>query len=128
MNIGKIYEGKFRELMKKEYNLIIRVPDYAATGISHSSICDFQCINDGITDYYEVKHSYNKKSFPLVNITNSQISSLRKIWKIGKVKGVYIFIFMVKKKFRIHIKNLLEFIETNSRKSIPIEWLQQYIY
>ena len=128
MSIGKTYEAIFRELIKKKYPVVIRVPDYSSSGSTATAPGDYQCIKNGRTDYYEVKHTYNQKSFPLSNISEEQIRILRKIHIQGGVKGVYLFIFMGKKKFRVPIKDFLQFSKDNARKSLPLLWLLKYTY
>jgi penicillin-binding protein-related factor A (putative recombinase) len=122
-DIGSVYENQFRKIMKDKYPLVIRVPDYKGTNTSGVAPGDFLCIKDGITEFYEVKHSYNKSSFPLSNIGDDQLYLLSKIFKEGKVQKVWFYIFMPRMKFKIHISDILSFIESNSRKSLPVSWL-----
>jgi len=126
MNTGKQYESKFREWAKKNYDVVIKIPDYAMTGNMTPAPCDYLCIENGYTAYYEVKSSKSKTSFPLANIRENQLNMMYKIWKHGKVRGVFFFIFMNRKKHKLHIMNVVEFMNDSKRKSLPIKYLSKY--
>jgi len=86
------------------------------------STTDYNGIYKGKYIDFEAKETANKTSFPLANIHTHQIEHLRKIVKHGGIGFIIVSFSSLNRLFLLDAKELFNFIDTNSRKSIPLEY------
>ena len=77
---------------------------------------------------FDAKETKSKTSFPLSNIHNHQLHHIKKIIKHGGIAFLIIRFTLLNQTYLLTGTNLLEFIENNNRKSIPIDFFKQYAY
>ena len=71
---------------------------------------------------FDAKECHSKTSFPLSNIKDHQLEHMK---KVIKQKGiVFLIIFMNNKFFLLKGEDIIEFINTNNRKSIEFSYLE----
>ena len=85
------------------------------------STLDFNGLYKGFYIEFDAKVTQNKTSFPLSNIHPHQINHIRNINKHGGI--VFLIIMINSKYFLLNGKDFLDFIEKETRKSIPFEYL-----
>ena len=83
------------------------------------------------TDYngvYEAKETKNKTSFPLNNIHIHQIEHLRKITDMNGIGFIIVRFTSLDETYYLSSDELISFIESETRKSIPIEYFKTHGY
>ena len=86
------------------------------------STTDYNGIYKGKYIDFEAKETANKTSFPLANIHNHQIEHLRKIVKHGGIGFIIVRFSSLNRIFMLKANELFNFLDKNSRKSIPLEY------
>lgn len=86
------------------------------------STTDYNGIYKGKYIDFEAKETANKTSFPLANIHTHQIEHLRKITKHGGIGFIIVRFSTLNRIFLLDAIELFNFIDNNSRKSIPLEY------
>ena len=100
---GKVVEGYFEAKSTTDYN-----------GIYKGRYVDF-----------EAKETYSTTSFPISNIRDQQLTHLEGVIKQGGI-GFFIIRFKtLNETYFLDARYILEFIKTNSRKSIPIAFVKE---
>jgi recombination protein U len=101
---------------------------YKITGAfpEQKSTVDFGGTASNLSIWFDVKATTNKTSFPLGNIHKHQTEYLQKVAKQGGKAFILIHSRESKKTWLLWIDQLLDFMEQNTRKSIPFEWLETY--
>ncbi len=89
---------------------------------SETSTLDYNGIYKGKYIEFDAKECKNKTSFPLSNIKLHQITHIRNIIRHGGI--VFLIIFMNNKFYLFDGKDLINFIDTTTRKSIPYEIIE----
>jgi recombination protein U len=92
------------------------------------STTDYNGIYKGKYIDFEAKETKNDSFFPLANIHAHQIKHLEKIIKHGGIAFIIIRFTNLNKTFFLEGTKLIEFINTNSRKSIPINFFEENGY
>ena len=85
---------------------------------SHTSTLDYNGIYKGHYIEFDAKECKNTTSFPLSNIEEHQILHIKRILNHGGI--VFLIIFMNNKFYLLKGSTLINFINNNERKSIPI--------
>ena len=75
---------------------------------------------------FEAKESHSKTSFPLANIHPHQIEHLRRILRHGAIS--FLIVCIRDEFYLLKGEDLLEFIDTSTRKSIPYEFFKERCY
>lgn len=75
---------------------------------------------------FEAKESHSKTSFPLANIHVHQFTHLRRVLKHGAIS--FLIISINDKYYVLKGEDLLNFIENETRKSIPIKFIEEKCY
>jgi len=88
---------------------------------SNISTLDYNGIYRGKYIEFDAKECHNKTSFPLNNIKEHQIEHIKKVILQGGI--AFLIIFIDNKFYILRGTDLVEFINNNSRKSIPIEYI-----
>lgn len=84
------------------------------------STFDYNGIYRGKYIDFEAKESHSKTSFPLANIHEHQIEHLKRILNHGAIS--FLIVEIRNEYYLLDGKDLLEFIESNTRKSIPYDY------
>lgn len=93
---------------------------------SSISTLDYNGIYKGKYIEFDAKECHNKTSFPLSNIKDHQIDHIRRVIKQQGI--VFIIIFMNNNFYLLKGEDLINFIDTNSRKSIDFEYIEENCY
>ena len=113
ITISKVdYPSRLEAVIKEGYFKTPSTTDY--NGIYRGKYIDF-----------EAKETKSKTSFPLYNIHKHQIKHLEKIQKHGGIGFLIIRFTVLNKTYLLTIDKLLNFLENNNRKSIPIEYFEK---
>ena len=109
------YPGPHQAIIKEAYFKTPSTTDY--NGVYKGKYIDF-----------EVKETQSKTSFPLSNIHEHQIIHLNKISKHGGIGFIIVRFTLLNETYLLFIKELLEFINNNDRKSIPYDYFKEKGY
>lgn len=90
------------------------------------STLDFNGLYKGYYVEFDAKVTQNKTSFPISNIHEHQIKHIRNILKHKGI--VFLIILMNDKYFLLMGNTFLNFLDTEERKSIPYEFLENNAY
>lgn len=101
------YPSRNKAIIKEAYFKIPSTTDY--NGIYKGKYLDF-----------EAKETKNKNSFPLNNIHKHQIQHLKKIIEHGGIGFIIVRFTALDETYLLEAEKLLNFIVSNSRKSIPL--------
>lgn len=92
------------------------------------STTDYNGIYKGKYIDFEAKETKNKTSFPLNNIHNHQIKHLENINKHGGIGFIIVRFTGINKTYLLFVNELLNFINNEKRKSIPIDYFEKNGY
>lgn len=87
------------------------------------STFDYNGIYRGKYIDFEAKESHSKTSFPLANIHEHQIKHLKRILKHGAIS--FLIVEIRCEYYLLDGRELLDFIERNTRKSIPYDFFKE---
>jgi len=89
------------------------------------STTDYNGLYKGLYIDFEAKETKNKTSFPLSNIHPHQIKHMEKIIKHGGISFVIVSFTTLNKVYFLKGEDLMSFINTNNRKSIPVSYFEE---
>lgn len=89
------------------------------------STTDYNGIYKGKYIDFEAKETKNNTSFPLANIHKHQIEHIKHIYNHQGIVFLIIRFTNLNETFLLLGKDFLEFIEQNTRNSIPIDFIRQ---
>jgi len=89
------------------------------------STTDYNGIYKGKYIDFEAKETINKTSFPLNNIHKHQIEHLKKIIKHGGIGFLIVYFSTLNKIYYLDGKDLLFFLDNNTKKSIPLSYFEE---
>lgn len=92
------------------------------------STTDYNGVYKGKYIDFEAKETKNTTSFPLSNIHMHQIKHLESIIKNGGIGFIIVSFVNLSKIFILRGEDLIDFIKTNTRKSIPINFFEEKGY
>ena len=92
------------------------------------STTDYNGIYKGKYIDFEAKETKLKTSFPLNNIHEHQIKHLRRIYKHGGIGFLIVRFTSINKTFFLSVESLINFLNENSRKSIPLSYFEENGY
>jgi len=92
------------------------------------STTDYNGIYRGKYIDFEAKETKNVTSFPLNNIHLHQITHLKRIYNHGGIGFIIVKFSKLNKVYLLFVKDLLNFMDNEKRKSIPIEYFQKKGY
>ena len=90
------------------------------------STTDYNGIYKGKYIDFEAKETKSKTSFPLSNIHEHQITHLKNVLRHGGIAFIIVRFISYNKTYYLSAENLIKFIESNERKSIPYEYFKEY--
>lgn len=92
------------------------------------STLDYNGVYKGYYIEFDAKETKSKTSFPISNIHDHQIEYIKKVIKHHGIVFLIVRFSSLNKDFIIEGKKLINFIEDNTRKSIPIEYFETNCY
>lgn len=92
------------------------------------STTDYNGIYKGKYIDFEAKETKSLTSFPLNNIHSHQITHLKSIYNHGGIGFIIIRFSKLNKTFLLYIEDLIYFIQTEKRVSIPISYFNEKGY
>lgn len=92
------------------------------------STTDYNGLYKGKYIDFEAKETNNKEYFPLENIHKHQIQHLRNIYENNGICFLIVRFIEYNKTYLLFAKDFFEFIDTNKRKSIPIDYFKEKGY
>ena len=115
ITIAKVdYPSRIEAVIKEAYFKIPSTTDY--NGLYKGNYIDFEA--------KETKKDY----FPLANIHDHQIKHLQKIEKHGGISFLIVRFILKNETFLLETKYLTNFLNNNTRKSIPYEYFKENGY
>lgn len=109
------YPSRLEAVIKEAYFKTPSTTDY--NGVYRGKYIDF-----------EAKETKNKNCFPLNNIHKHQIEHLKSIMEHHGIGFIIVRFVTLNQTYYLDGKDLLEFINNNKRKSIPLEFFQEKGY
>lgn len=124
-NIGVIYKKPTPIKISK-----VSYPSKSSTIITEAffelpSTTDYNGIYKGKYIDFDAKEVKSGKSFPLSNIHKHQIEHLKRIIEHGGISFLIIRFYVTNTTYLLETRNLLDFIDNNSRASIPIDYFEK---
>lgn len=92
------------------------------------STTDYNGIYKGRYIDFEAKETKSLTSFPLNNIHKHQIKHLSKIYNHGGIGFIIVRFTKLNKTYLLFIEDLLNFLESNKRVSIPVSYFDEKGY
>ena len=90
------------------------------------STLDYNGVYRGKYIDYDAKETQNKTSFPLQNLHEHQYNHIKKVIEHGGIS--FLIIYMNNQFYYLDGQDIISFIENNSRKSIPFEYIEKHGY
>lgn len=91
-----------------------------------ASTTDYNGVCKGVYIDFEAKETNHLTYFSLAKIHPHQIEHLKQVAKHGAIAFLLIRFSSLDTTYIMTIEQLCEFIQTNQRRSIPIEWFKQH--
>ena len=92
------------------------------------STTDYNGIYKGKYIDFDAKEVKSNKSFSLQNIHKHQIEHLKKVYEHGGISFLIVKFYTNNTCFLIETKEILNFIQNEDRKSIPIDYFEKHGY
>lgn len=92
------------------------------------STLDYNGIYKGKYIEFDAKETQSKTSFTLSNIHNHQLEHMKKVLYFKGIVFLIVRFNSLNKNYVLFAKDLIKFIETFNRKSIPLEFFENYAY
>ncbi len=126
-NIAFIYKKPTPiQVTKVDYNknsLIIKEAFF-----KEPSTTDYNGLYDGLYIDLEAKETTSKTSFPLANIHAHQINHIRNVINNGGIGFLIVRFTNLDKNYILMGKDFIDYIDSNDRKSVPIEYFEKMGY
>jgi recombination protein U len=111
-------------IVQRKYSPFKKTYEIASAFPEKKSTVDFGGTSQNFSIWFDVKVTKHKTSFPLINIHKHQMEYLEAVQKQGGKAFFLIHSEFHQKTWLMWIKQLLDFIETEKRKSIPFGWFE----
>lgn len=120
-------------IYKKPTPIRITKTDYNSMRITDGffespSTLDYNGIYKGYYIEFDAKETKSKTSFSINNIHHHQLEYIKKVLKHGGIVFLIVRFSTLSKDFIIKGKDILEYIEQNERKSIPLTYFEANTY
>ena len=131
-NVGKVFEEEIKSSVP-ERHFYYRLRDNATawsggtsnTRFTTNNICDAFVMTDNYLFLLELKNTM-QASLSINNIKPNQLQGLSSV-EHSKIKPYFIVCFRAKERaFAVNAKDLKEYIDTTDRKSVPLNWFEEY--
>lgn len=109
------YPSRDKTIIKEAFFTVPSTTDY--NGIYKGKYIDF-----------EAKETKNKSSFPLANIHSHQIEHIKNIYRHDGIVFLIVRFTTINETYLLLGKDFIDFINNNSRKSIPLDFFRNNAY
>lgn len=92
------------------------------------STLDYNGVYKGYYIEFDAKETRSKTSFPIDNIHKHQIEYIKKVIKHGGIVFLIVRFTLLDKNYILKGKDLIQFIDSNDRKSIPLSYFEENCY
>ena len=92
------------------------------------STLDYNGVYKGYYIEFDAKETRSKTSFTINNIHNHQIEYIKKVIKHGGIVFLIVRFTLLDKNYILKGKDLIQFIDSNDRKSIPLSYFEENCY
>jgi len=92
------------------------------------STLDYNGVYKGYYIEFDAKETRSKTSFTINNVHNHQIEYIKKVIKHGGIVFLIIRFSLLNKDYVLKGEDLINFINNNDRKSIPLDYFEQNCY
>ena len=92
------------------------------------STLDYNGVYKGYYIEFDAKETKSKTSFTINNIHNHQIEYIKKVIKHSGIVFLIVRFTTLDKNFIIKGEDLIDYINSNDRKSIPLEYFEKNCY
>ena len=92
------------------------------------STLDYNGLYKGKYIEFDAKETQSKTSFALVNIHSHQLEHIKKVYKLDGVVFLIIRFVLLNETYILMGKDLIEFLDNNTRKSIPYSYIKEKGY
>ncbi len=122
--IGKIFEAEIKASFPSDF-YVERYKDDTAGFYGVSNPADYRLYKYPLTFLLELK-THKGKSIPLAKIRDNQVQGM---YKASQHKGIYGGFILnyrdLEETYYIAVAQMVEFINAQERKSIPVEWCRE---
>ena len=92
------------------------------------STLDYNGLYKGKYIEFDAKETQSKTSFAIANIHNHQLEHIKRVYKLNGVVFLIIRFVLLNETYILMGHDLLEFIDNNTRKSIPYSYIKEKGY
>ena len=92
------------------------------------STLDYNGVYKGYYIEFDAKETRSKTSFTINNVHNHQIEYIKKVIKQGGIVFLIVRFTLLDKNYILKGKDLINFIDNNDRKSIPLSYFEENCY
>ena len=92
------------------------------------STLDYNGLYKGKYIEFDAKETQSKTSFALVNIHSHQLEYIKKVYKLDGVVFLIIRFVLLNETYILMGRDLLDFLNNNTRKSIPYSYIKEKGY
>lgn len=111
-------------ITKTDYNTLRVVDGF----FELPSTLDYNGVYKGYYIEFDAKETKSKTSFPINNIHKHQIEYIKKVLYHGGIVFLIVRFTLLRKDFVLRGKDLLNFLDENDRKSIPLSFFEDNCY
>ena len=120
-------------IYKKPTPIRITKTDYKTLRIKDGffecpSTLDYNGVYKGYYIEFDAKETKSKTSFTINNIHNHQIEYIKKVLKHGGIVFLIVRFTLLDKNYILKGEQLIDFLTTNERKSIPLNYFEENCY
>lgn len=124
-SIGKIFEEDIKASFPPDF-YVERYKDDTAGFKGVANPADYRLYKYPLTFLLELK-SHKGKSIPLDKIRESQLKGMYKTVPYTGIYAGFLFNFRdLEETYYITVQDIVEFINSKERKSIPVDWCREY--
>ena len=92
------------------------------------STLDYNGLDKGKYIEFDAKETQSKTSFALVNIHSHQLEHIKKVYKLDGVVFLIIRFVLLNETYILMGRDLVDFLNNNTRKSIPYSYIKEKGY
>ncbi len=122
--IGKIFEAEIKASFPSDF-YVERYKDDTSGFYGVSNPADYRLYKYPLTFLLELK-THKGKSIPLAKIRDNQVQGMYKASQHKGIHGGFILNYRdLEETYYIAVAQMVEFINAQERKSIPVEWCRE---
>lgn len=124
-SVGKLFEEEIKASFPQDF-YVERYKDDTAGFKGVANPADFRLYKYPLTFLLELK-SHKGKSIPIAKIRPNQIQGMEKATHYEGVYGGFLINFReLEETYYITVQDVIQFIQMEERKSIPVEWCRDH--